>query len=159
MKLQGEYLLKLRHLEQSLLTALNEVKGRILDNDESVGIHVIWCQVVLSLYFLQTYSIISQLENLKKEAGEVSRKMEETDVVMAEVERVSEEYMPLASSCSSIYFTIEGLSQVHFLYQFSLKFFLDVFSYVLNANPKLKGIVDHKKRLQIITKELFQVCV
>jgi dynein heavy chain 1 len=134
MKLQGEYLLKLRHLEQSLLTALNEVKGRILDNDD----------------------IISQLENLKKEAGEVSRKMEETDVVMAEVERVSEEYMPLASSCSSIYFTIEGLSQVHFLYQFSLKFFLDVFSYVLNANPKLKGIVDHKKRLQIITKELFQ---
>ena len=104
------------------------------------------------------YSIISQLENLKKEAGEVSRKMEETDIVMAEVERVSQEYVPLAASCSSIYFTIEGLSQVHFLYQFSLKFFLDVYLYVLNGNPKLKGIVDHKKRLQTITKELFQVC-
>ena len=36
MKLQGEYLLRLRHLEKSLLSALNEVKGRILDNDESV---------------------------------------------------------------------------------------------------------------------------
>ena len=29
----GEFLLRLRHLEQSLLQALNEVKGRILDDD------------------------------------------------------------------------------------------------------------------------------
>ena len=34
MKLQGEYLLRLRHLEKSLLTALNEAKGKILDSDE-----------------------------------------------------------------------------------------------------------------------------
>lgn len=34
MKLQGEYLLRLRQLEKSLLTALNEAKGRILDSDE-----------------------------------------------------------------------------------------------------------------------------
>ena len=44
--------------------------------------------------------------------------MEETDIVMANFEQVSQKYVPLAASCSSIYFTIEGLSQVHFLYQF-----------------------------------------
>jgi len=33
LKLQGEFQLKLRHLEKSLLTALNEAKGRILDDD------------------------------------------------------------------------------------------------------------------------------
>lgn len=33
LKLQGEFLLRLRHLEKSLLQALNEVKGRILDDD------------------------------------------------------------------------------------------------------------------------------
>ena len=33
LKLQGEFMLRLHHLEQSLLQALNEVKGRILDND------------------------------------------------------------------------------------------------------------------------------
>ena len=31
--LTGEFHLRLRHLEQSLLQALNEVKGRILDDD------------------------------------------------------------------------------------------------------------------------------
>ena len=31
----GEFLLRLRQLEKSLLQALNEVKGRILDDDRS----------------------------------------------------------------------------------------------------------------------------
>ena len=87
----------------------------------------------------------------------MSKKMEETDVIMAEVERVSQEYLPLATCCSSIYFTLEGLSQIHFLYQFSLKTFMEVFQYVLTGNPKLKGVVDYKKRLSIITNGLFQV--
>lgn len=89
MKLQGEFQVRLRQLEKSLLQALNEVKGRILDDD----------------------SIISHLETLKKEAAEVARKMEETDVVIAEVETTSQQYLPLATSCSSIYFTLEALKQ------------------------------------------------
>ncbi len=33
MKLQGEFALRLRHLEKSLLQVLNDSKGRILDDD------------------------------------------------------------------------------------------------------------------------------
>lgn len=66
------------------------MKGRILDDD----------------------SIITHLEKLKGEAAEVARKMEETDVIMAEVETTSQQYLPLAMSCSSIYFTLEALKQV-----------------------------------------------
>ncbi|MEQ2196220.1 Cytoplasmic dynein 1 heavy chain 1, partial [Xenoophorus captivus] len=66
-----EFQLRLRQLEKSLLQALNEVKGRILDDD----------------------TIITTLENLKKEAAEVTRKVEETDIVMAEVEAVSQQYL------------------------------------------------------------------
>lgn len=80
----------MRQLEKSLLQALNEVKGRILDDD----------------------TIITTLENLKKEAAEVTRKVEETDIVMAEVETVSQQYLTLSSACSSIYFTMEALNQV-----------------------------------------------
>jgi dynein heavy chain 1 len=50
------------------------VKGKILDDN----------------------SIISHLETLKKEAAEVAKKVEETDIVMAEVETVSQQYVPLA---------------------------------------------------------------
>ena len=58
------------------------------------------------------FRIITQLENLKKEAAEVQKKVEETDVVMAEVETVSRQYLPLSTACSSIYFTLESLNQV-----------------------------------------------
>lgn len=86
----GEFHLRLRHLEKSLLQALNDAKGRILDDDR----------------------IIATLEKLKQEAAEITRKVEETDVVMAEVEAVSDQYGALSHYCSSIYFTMEGLNLV-----------------------------------------------
>ncbi|XP_063804701.1 cytoplasmic dynein 1 heavy chain 1 [Pseudophryne corroboree] len=135
LKLQGEFQLRLRQLEKSLLQALNEVKGRILDDD----------------------TIITTLENLKKEAAEVTRKVEETDIIMQEVETVSQQYLPLSTACSSIYFTMETLKQIHFLYQYSLQFFLDIYHTVLYENANLTGTTDHTQRLSVITKDLFQV--
>ena len=60
-------------------------------------------------------SIIGQLERLKREAADVQKKVEETDVVMAEVETVSQQYLPLSAACSSMYFTLESLNQVTIL--------------------------------------------
>ncbi|RWS14208.1 Dynein heavy chain: cytoplasmic-like protein [Dinothrombium tinctorium] len=134
LKLQGEFHVKLRQLEKSLLQALNDAKGKILDDD----------------------NVVSTLEKLKHEAAEISRKVEETDKVMAEVDAVSQQYMPLSQACSSIYFTLEGLNQIHFLYQYSLHFFLDIYSDVLNNNNNLNNISDPNQRLSIITKDLFE---
>ena len=47
--------------------------------------------------------------------------------------------------------------QVHFLYQFSLKFFLDIFQVVLSQNPNLKRVTDYSQRLNTITTDMFQV--
>ena len=95
LKLQGEFQLRLSHLEKNLLTCLNEAKGRILDYD----------------------NVINTLETLKTEAAEVGRKVDETDKVKADIENTSRQYLPLSTACSSIYFTIESLHQMHFLYQ------------------------------------------
>ena len=134
LKLQGEFHVKLRQLEKSLLQALNDAKGRILDDD----------------------SIISTLEKLKNDAADISKKVEETDKVMAEVDAVSQQYMPLSHACSSIYFTLEGLNQVHFLYQYSLHFFLDIYHDVLTNNPLLNNITEPNSRLSAITQSLFR---
>lgn len=113
------------------------------------------------------------METLKNEAAEVQRKSNETDAVMAEVERTSQVYTPLSQACSLIYFTLEQLNQVllffvlnctlirrfqiHFLYQYSLQFFLDIFTAVLSeSNEHLKGVTDYSQRLSIITTDLFQ---
>ena len=49
------------------------------------------------------------------------------------------------------------LFQVHFLYQFSLQFFLEIFSAILTENANLKDKKDYSQRLAVITKDLFQV--
>lgn len=132
LKLQGEFHLRLRQLEKSLLQALNDAKGKILDDD----------------------SVITTLETLKKEAADIGMKVEETDKVIAEIETVSHQYLPLSTACSNIYFTMDSLNQIHFLYQYSLKMFLDIFSTVLYNNPNLTGKTDYALRLQNITKVL-----
>ncbi|KAK8843995.1 hypothetical protein IAR55_006788 [Kwoniella newhampshirensis] len=135
MKLQGEFRLRLRHLERSLLQALNESSGSILDDDK----------------------VIETLEVLKKEAAEVTRKVEDTEVVMKEVEAVTGEYLPLAQACSGIYFTLEQLANINHFYQFSLDYFLEIFDYILLQNPNLKGITDLQTRKTILLQDLFVI--
>ncbi|KAJ1568194.1 Cytoplasmic dynein 1 heavy chain 1, partial [Cladochytrium tenue] len=134
-KVRGEFQLRLRHLEKLLLQALNESKGNILDDD----------------------NIIATLETLKQEAAEITKKVEDTDVIMQEVETVTATYTPLAQACSSIYFTLEQLSLLNHFYQFSLDFFTDIFQFVLHQNPNLKQVSDHTTRLNIIMKDLFAI--
>ncbi|WVN87983.1 uncharacterized protein L203_103180 [Cryptococcus depauperatus CBS 7841] len=133
MKLQGEFRLRLNHLERSLLQALNESTGSILDDDK----------------------VIETLEVLKKEAAEIIGKVEDTDIVMKEVEAVTGEYLLLAQACSGIYFTLEQLSSINHFYQFSLDYFLEIFDYVLIQNPHLEGIKDLSVRKTILLRDIF----
>ncbi|XP_045114160.1 dynein heavy chain, cytoplasmic-like isoform X3 [Portunus trituberculatus] len=135
LKLQGEFQLRLRQLEKNLLQVLNDSKGQILDDD----------------------SVITTLETLKEEAADISLKVQETDKTMNEIEMVSQQYLPLSLACSSIYFTLDSLNQIHFLYQYSLHFFLDVFTDVLSNNPNIRDHTDYSRRLSIITNDLFQL--
>lgn len=71
--------MRLRQLEKQLLSTLNDVKGRILDDD----------------------SVITALETLKKEAKEIAQKASETEAVMDEIDRVSKQYAPLSQAQGS----------------------------------------------------------
>lgn len=132
-KLQGEFRVRLRHLERSLLQALNDSSGSILDDDK----------------------VIETLEVLKQEAAEVTRKVEDTDVVMKEVESVTVDYQPLAQACSGIYFVLEQLASINHFYRFSLDFFLEIFEHVLLQNPNLKSVTDADARKTILLDDLF----
>ena len=135
-KAQGEFKVKLRGLEKALLTALNQAQGSsLLDDDKIIG----------------------TLERLKSEAADIMSKVEETEVIMKEINRVSETYSPMGIACSRIYFALEQLDHVHFLYRFSLKFFLDIFHAVLHNNPNLVTVKDPLQRLDILMADLFRV--
>lgn len=131
-KTQGEFRLRLRHLEKQLLRALNESQGNILDDDK----------------------VIQTLETLKKEASEIAAKAAETDGVMAEVERITSEYNVIAQSCSAIFAVLDQLHHINHFYQFSLQYFVNIFHGVLK-NAKQKTMTSGPVRIDGIVKELF----
>ena len=132
-KLQGEFKIHLRQLEKRLLQALNESRGNILDDD----------------------NVIETLETLKKEAGEISKKMAETEGVMTEVENITLNYSIIARSCSAVFAVLEQLHHINHFYQFSLQYFVDIFNSVLYQNRRLAQEKDHSARVQIILRDLF----
>jgi dynein heavy chain 1 len=133
LKLQGEFKVRLRALEEELLAALNSVKGNILDDE----------------------NVMSTLEKLKNEAAEVSQKMRDSNAVMEEVRNVREVYRNFAEKCSRIYFTLENLANVYPLYQYSLNFFLTLLDDILNKSSELANERDYGKRLAALTRKLF----
>jgi len=84
LKLQGEYKVKLRTLEDSLLEALNKSEGNNLENN----------------------ALINTLETLKKEAAYVNEEIKKSEETLMEVETVSNQYEPLSEVSSRIFFSL-----------------------------------------------------
>ncbi|KIX04416.1 uncharacterized protein Z518_05284 [Rhinocladiella mackenziei CBS 650.93] len=132
-KMQGEFNTNLRQLEKRLLQALNESRGNILDDD----------------------NVIQTLETLKKEAAVITKKVAETEGVMAEVERITQGYSRIANACSAIFALLEQLHHLNRGYRFSLQYFIDIFNSVLHHNPHLTNKTNHEERGEIILKDIF----
>ena len=56
---------------------------------------------------------------------------------MAEVESVTNIYRPLSVQCSGIFFAMETLNQIHYLYQYSLQYFMEILYSVIQKSEKL----------------------
>lgn len=134
-KMQGDFRIHLRRLEKQLLTALNESRGNILDDD----------------------AVVDTLETVKKEVGEITTKVAETDGVMIDVDKITEEYQVVAQSCSAIFVVLEQLRHVNHFYQFSLQFFVQIFNSVLATTRKMDTASDYKTRVGRIVNALFTV--
>ena len=135
LKLQGEFKEKLRSFEAQLLDQLNKAEGEILEND----------------------ALIQTLETLKKEAAIIASEVAKTDETLEEIEIVSNEYAPLSTMTTRIFFTLESMSNVHYLYQFSLQQFMDCMFEVLKNNEELKSVPKSQpqNRLKVIMKQLY----
>jgi len=129
--LQGEYKVQLRKFEDELLDSLTKASGgNILENVE----------------------ILNTLERVKKNAREMQKKADETEEVLLKIQETSDQYTPFSRACSMIYFSLETMPQLHFLYQFSLEYFLDIVNYILRTNdhPELIGLVEGDKMGRLI---------
>ena len=138
LKLQGEYLLKLRELEDDLLTKISEQEGSILENEP----------------------LLKTLDNLKSKADEITKQMKESNIVLEEVENTTNSYRRLAFLSAKVYFVIQNFAQISVMYQYSFKFYMKIIYDLLESNEKLKSIPaeNYDERIETILNQLF-VCV
>ena len=135
LKLQGEWKVLLRELEDKLLNTLSTFEGSILENDQ----------------------LISTLETIKKESIEIQKKVDATDETIHEIELVSDIYLPLSIVTSRTYFTLENMPSIHFLYQFSLEHYMDTIFELIRDNKELNAVPksDPDARLKLIFDLIF----
>jgi dynein heavy chain 1 len=135
LKLQGEFRVKLRLLEDKLLNELTESEGNLLQNN----------------------ALINTLETLQAQAAEVAKEVEQAEAKMAEVESVTDEYVPLAKMASKVFFSLDSLSGVHFLYQYSLQQFMDVLFGVIKKSERLQQVpkTNYEARRSCLISEFF----
>ncbi|CAA9986414.1 dynein heavy chain, putative [Plasmodium knowlesi strain H] len=138
LKLQGEYKVKIRELEESLLLELSNVKGNILDDD----------------------NVISTMEKLKVQAAEASREVNIAEEVMVEIENVSNQYLFLAQGSARIYFILQHLGSINFLYQYDLNFFFNLMKDMLRKEElpsNVKKNNNYQERLMCLEHLLFSL--
>lgn len=133
LKLQGEYKLRLRLLEQKLLEAIAASEGAILENDD----------------------LIKTLEQLKKESGEIVEKMADSEATFQQITFVERKYTPLANASSKLFFSLGALEELNPLYLFSLPFFLAMLSWALTNLPPKPN--EEEDRIELVARNLFVI--
>ena len=96
---QNEFKIKLKELEDSLLSRLSSAGGN----------------------FLSDTALVENLETTKQTATEIEKKVEEAKVTEKKINEARENYRPAAARASLLYFILNDLEKINPLYQFSLK--------------------------------------
>nr|CAA79923.1 heavy chain of cytoplasmic dynein [Saccharomyces cerevisiae] len=107
-KLNTEYKLKLKNLEKRLLEELNNSQGNMLENDE----------------------LMVTLNNLKKEAMNIEKKLSESEEFFPQFDNLVEEYSIIGKHSVKIFSMLEKFGQFHWFYGISIGQFLSCFKRV-----------------------------
>ncbi|XQJ26980.1 Cytoplasmic dynein 1 heavy chain (DYNC1H1) [Leishmania guyanensis] len=134
LKAQGEYQLRLRVLEEKLLTRIAEAEGSLLDND----------------------TLIENLTELKEEATRIARNIVEGEDSMRDIRSVEDMYRPIATVVAQAHFALQCFEELNPYYYYDVRFVLRVLNDALQRLPSTSTpVVDALPRLQQLTHGIF----
>ena len=116
LKLQGEQNVKLRELEDQMLSKISAVEGSILDDDR----------------------VVDGMEVLMKEGSQVEEQISKSAEVMKQVQVAVGKFEPLSQVCRDLFVLLEAMREISFLYEFSAGTFMSILDFVLETHSSQK---------------------
>ncbi|XP_069340704.1 dynein axonemal heavy chain 14 isoform X1 [Eulemur rufifrons] len=122
----------LEELEEKALNLLQKIQGFILDDEE----------------------IIDTLKKSKMTSNEISKRIEATKKAESKIQATRKNYLPIATRGALLYFLVAELTQINYMYQFSLDWFRQVFvsSVVFESKGQEHSSKREKKSLEKVDK-------
>lgn len=119
---------QLKAIEDKILKMLFTSEGNILDNEE----------------------LIDTLQESKITSGAIKIRLKEAESTEKMINTAREKYRPVATQGSVMYFVIASLSEIDPMYQYSLKYFKQLFNTTIESSQKSE---DLDKRLEILLEQ------
>uniref|UniRef100_A0A8D2JQJ9 Dynein axonemal heavy chain 6 n=1 Tax=Sciurus vulgaris TaxID=55149 RepID=A0A8D2JQJ9_SCIVU len=119
---------QLKSIEDKILRMLFTSEGNILDNEE----------------------LIDALQDSKITSGAIKTRLKEAESTEMMINVAREKYRPVATQGSVMYFVIASLSEIDPMYQYSLKYFKQLFNTTIETSVKTD---DLQHRLEILLEQ------
>ncbi|KAA8595375.1 hypothetical protein FQN60_012510 [Etheostoma spectabile] len=120
---------QLKAIEDRILKLLFTSEGNILDNEE----------------------LVQTLQESKVTSEAIKHRLEEAETTEIMINAARERYRPVATRGSVLYFVIASLSEIDPMYQFSLKYFKQLFNSTIETSEKSSVL---EERLQILLDQI-----
>ena len=133
LKLQGEQNVKLRELEDQMLSKISACEGSILDDNR----------------------VVEGMEVLMKEGSQVEEQISHSDEIMKQVHQAVARFEPFAKMCRKLFVLLGALRDLSFLYEFPANAFMTVLQETLKKYGSSSD-ADEAKQLESLKKELFR---
>lgn len=133
LKLQGEQNVKLRELEDQMLSKISACEGSILDDNR----------------------VVEGMEVLMTEGAQVEEQISKSDEVMKQVHQAVARFEPFAKVCRKLFVLLEALRELSFLYEFPANFFMAVLQETLRKFGT-GDEADEANRISVLKKDLFR---
>ncbi|XP_004691642.1 PREDICTED: dynein heavy chain 6, axonemal [Condylura cristata] len=111
---------QLKAIEEKILKLLFTSEGNILDNEE----------------------LIDTLQESKITSGAIKIRLKEAESTEMMINIAREKYRPIATQGSVMYFVIASLSEIDPMYQYSLKYFKQLFNTTIETAEKAENLQD-----------------